>query len=176
MNAPHRPGETRREPAAVAAARLVINTWWAGTAPRERRALQLAAAVLGLALVWGLAIQPAWRTLRTAPAQLDALDAELQTMQRLAAEARELRNQPPVNPAQSAEALKAATDHLGEAAKLSLQGDRAVLTLNGLGTEALRGWLAEVRSGARARPIEANLTRGANGYAGTIVVLLGAPA
>ena len=149
---------------------------WQALAPRERLGATVGLGLLTVFVVWSFGVQPALKTLRTAPAQLDALDAELQTMQRLAAEARELRNQPPVNPAQSAEALKAATDHLGEAAKLSLQGDRAVLTLNGLGTEALRGWLAEVRSGARARPIEANLTRGANGYAGTIVVLLGAPA
>ena len=38
--------------------------------------------------------------------------------------------------------------------------------------ETMRGWLAEVRSGARARPVEANLTRGAEGYSGTIVVAL----
>ena len=55
---------------------------------------------------------------------------------------------------------------------LSLQGERAVLTLNGASTSQLRAWLAEVRSGARARPVEANLTRGAEGYSGTVVVAL----
>ena len=78
---------------------------------------------------------------------------------------------PPVPPAQSAVALKAASDRLGDKAKLSLQGERAVLTLNGVGAEALRSWLAEVRSGARARPIDAQLTRGPQGFTGTLVVL-----
>lgn len=146
---------------------------WQGLARRERQALMVAAAALAAVVVNLLFVQPAWRTLRAAPAQISALDADLQGMQRLAAEALELRNTPPVNTAQSGAALKAASDRLGDKAKLSLQGERAVLTLSGVGTEQLRSWLAEVRSGARARPLEANLTRGASGYSGSIVVAIG---
>jgi general secretion pathway protein M len=94
-------------------------------------------------------------------------------MKQLAAEAGELRATPPVNLEQSTAALKAASERLGDKARLSIQGDRAVLTLNGAGTAQLRGWLAEVRSGARARPVEATLSRGGSGYSGNIVVALG---
>lgn len=146
---------------------------WAAMAPRERRMVAVAAVVVLAYALFALAIRPAWRTLAAAPAQLDTLEAQLQGMQRLAAEARELRATPPVNIAQAQAALKAATDRLGDKARLQLQGDRAVLTLNGAGTSQLQGWLAEVRSGARARPMEATLSRGANGYSGTIVVALG---
>ena len=117
--------------------------------------------------------QPAWRTLARAPAEIDTLDAQLQSMQRLAAEAQELRAAPPVTPDQATAALKAATARLGDKARLALQGERAVLTLNGVGTGALRDWLAEARAGARARPLEANLTRASQGYSGTLVVGLG---
>ncbi len=158
---------------ATAQAHQALKAWWAGLALRERRMVAGGGLVLALLLVWSVAVGPALRTLRTAPAQLDQLDTQLQTMQRLALEARELRNLPPVNLAQSAAALKAASDRLGEGAKLNVQGDRAVLTVSNLGTEALRNWLAEVRSGARARPLEANLTRGASGYSGSIVLALG---
>ena len=51
---------------------------WRALAPRERVLVGAAAALLGLYLVFALAIQPAWRTLRSAPAQLDALEAEWQ--------------------------------------------------------------------------------------------------
>jgi len=153
-----------------------LAAWWASRAPRERRYAGIGAAVLGSYLLFAVAIQPAWRTLAAAPARLDALDAELQQMKRLAAEAGELRAAPPVNAEQSAAALRAASERLGEHAKLSLQGDRAVLTINGATSSQLRGWLAEVRSGARARPLEANLTRGASGYNGTIVVVVGGAA
>lgn len=150
-----------------------VKVYWAGLAARERLLLSLAGAALVLLVVVLVFVRPALRTVSAAPAQLDSLDAELQTMQRLAAETRELRNTPPVNTAQAGAALKAASERLGDKARLSLQGERAVLTLTGVGTEQLRGWLAEVRSGARARPLEANLTRGANGYSGSIVVALG---
>lgn len=150
-----------------------MQAWWGGLSARDRRLAVFGATVLVLFLLWLLAVQPALSTLKRAPAELDRLDAELQTMQRLAAEATELRAMPPVNPEQAQAALKAATERLGDKARLSLQGDRAVLSINGAGTEALRGWLAEARSGARARPLEANLMRTALGYSGTLVVAFG---
>ncbi len=146
---------------------------WHGLATRDRRGLLAIGLVLGLFLLWLLAIQPALRTLREAPAQLDVLDAQLQSMQRLASETTQLRATAPISAEQSAQALKAASEHLGAAAKLNLQGDRAVLIVNGVGSGALRQWLAEARSGARARPLEAQLSRGPNGYTGTVVVALG---
>lgn len=146
---------------------------WHGLATRDRRGLLAIGIVLGLFVLWLLAIQPALRTLREAPAQLDALDTQLQSMQRLASETTQLRATAPISAEQSAQALKAASERLGAAAKLNLQGDRAVLIVNGVASGALRQWLAEARSGARARPLEAQLSRGPNGYTGTVVVALG---
>lgn len=150
-----------------------LRQWWRTLPARERRLVALAAGVVLLALLWWLALQPALQTLRTAPAAIEAAEAQLRTMQRLAVEAAELRSTPPVNGEQAAAALRAATERLGEQAKLSLQGDRAVLTLNGISTSQLRDWLAEARSGARARPVEASLLRSGPGYSGTLVVAIG---
>jgi general secretion pathway protein M len=143
---------------------------WQALAPRERRiALGLVWAV-ALLLLWFVAVAPAWRSVRAAPARLDELDKQLQQMQRLAGEAAALRALPPVGGLQSQSALKAATDALGPAARLVLGGDRATITFtNATGTQ-VRDWLAEVRSAARVRPIEANLTRGPQGYSGTVIV------
>ena len=156
-----------------ASALAPLRQWWRTLPARERRLVALAAGVVLLALLWWLALQPALQTLRTAPAAIEAAEAQLRTMQRLAAEAAELRSTPPVNGEQAAAALRAATERLGEQAKLSLQGDRAVLTLNGISTSQLRDWLAEARSGARARPVEASLLRSGPGYSGTLVVAIG---
>jgi general secretion pathway protein M len=155
------------------AALAPVLAWWRGLAPRERQLLSLAGSVLMLALVWALAVAPALRTLSRAPAELDLLDGQLQTMQRLAAEAQQLRATPPVNPEAAAAALKAATERLGDKGRLQMQGERAVLTLSGVATQPLRDWLAEARTGARARPVEAALARGPNGFSGTLVVALG---
>lgn len=150
-----------------------LQGWWRGLSARDRRLAGIGGVVLLLFLLWVIAVQPALQTLRSAPAQLDALDVQLQQMQLLAAEAAELRATPPVQPEQAAAALRAASERLGDKMRLSLQGERAVVTLDGMHTGALRDWLAEARSGARARPVEANLTRGAQGYSGTLVLSLG---
>jgi general secretion pathway protein M len=146
---------------------------WQALAPRERRLVGIGGSVLLFFLVWMVFVQPAWRTVRDAPAHIDRLDTQLQQMQRLAAESRELRGASPMAAAQAAVVLKAATDRLGEKARLSVQGERAVLTLNGVSGEQLRSWMAEARSGARARPVEAQLNRSPQGYNGTLTVTLG---
>ncbi len=153
------------------------NGWrkhWHALAEREQRALLLAALVVGLTLLWLLALQPALRTLRDAPAQLDRLDNQIQAMRGLAAEAAELRSTPALTTAQAEQALRAASERLGPQARLNQQADRAVVTLQGVGANALNDWLSEVRSGARARPVDAQLVRGAEGFSGTITLELGA--
>lgn len=146
---------------------------WTALPPRERRLVLLAGSLLAGYLIWLLALQPAWRTLSMAPQQLDALDAQWQTMQRLASETQALRAAVPVSPEQVAAALAAATERLGAKGRISMQGERAVLTLSGATPSQLRDWLAEARSGARARPVEATLSRSAQGYSGTVTVALG---
>jgi general secretion pathway protein M len=155
-----------------AGAMTSARAWWQTLGARDRRLLLAGAAERGRDLLWAVAVQPAWRTIDRAAAERDSLDRQWQTMQRLAEEAKELRGATPVSQPQAVAALQAATARLGSAGRLVLQGDRAVLTLNGVGTGALRDWLAEARSGARARPLEANLARAAQGYSGTLVMVL----
>jgi general secretion pathway protein M len=147
--------------------------WWGMLAARERRLLAVGGAVLLLAAVWAVAVLPAWRTLQRSPLEIERLDAQLQDMRALAEETQQLRAMPPVTPEQATAVLKGAAERLGAKAKLSLQGDRAVLTLAGLEPGQLTSWLAEVRSGARVRPLEANLTRAGTGFSGTLVLGLG---
>jgi general secretion pathway protein M len=147
---------------------------WQAMGANERLGVGLILSLVGLLIVWMVAVQPALRTLNEAPKRLDALDAQWQHMQRLAAEARELRGTSPVTAAQVSQALLSATERLDNRARIALQGDRATLTITaGITGAQLRGWLAEARSGARARPVEVKLTRGSEGYTGTLVVSVG---
>jgi len=160
-------------PAPLIAQWAGLRTRWQSVGARDRRLIGLAIAVLSLFLLWTVAVAPAWRTLRDAPARLDVLDAQLQKMHALASEVNELRQAPPLGPDQAAGALRSASERLGNKARLSLQGDRAVLTLNGVSGTELREWLAQARAGARARPTEAQLSRNAQGFNGNIVLSLG---
>lgn len=160
---------SQRAPAALQA----LRERWAGLSARERRSVALALALIAAALLWTLAIQPAWRTLRSAPAEQARLDAAWQRMQRQAAEAQRLRALPPLAPALAVQTLQAATARLGSAGRLLLQGERAVLTLDGASGAAIAQWLAEVRRGARARAVEARLQADGDGYSGRITVAIG---
>jgi general secretion pathway protein M len=157
---------------ADAGVRAQAGHFWRSRAPRERQLIALGALALAVLIVWLIAVQPALTTLREAPAELDRLDAQWQQMQIAASESAALRSASPVPPAQANEALRAATERLGGKGKIALQGDRAVLTFSGVPFEALRNWLGEARSAARARPIEAQLLKGASGYSGSISITL----
>lgn len=159
--------------AAMSAGLAPLKALWTALSARDKTLALFGSMALLLFLVWLIAVQPALHTLATVPTQRDALDIQWQGMQKLAAESRELRGAAPMSPADSLAALQAATVRLGAAGKLTVQGDRAVLTLSGASTGQLRNWLSEARSGARARPIEANLSRAAQGYTGTLIVAIG---
>jgi len=154
------------------AAAAPLRARWQTLGTRERRWLTAAAWVLGAALVWYVAVAPAWRSVSSAPARLDQLDIQLQQMQRLAGEARALRGAPAIGAVQAQAAVKAASDALGGAARLTLAGDRATVTFTNASGAQLREWLNEVRGAGRARPIEASLTRGPQGYSGSVVLAL----
>ena len=144
---------------------------WTAMAPRERRMATIAGWLLLLALVVLIGIRPAWRTLSTTPAQIKEVDAQLDQMRRLADEVQLLRQRPPVPPAQAEAALRSASDRLGAAATLSVQGDRATLTLRDVPGEGIASWLDEVRTAARARPLEANLQQAQAGRYNASIVL-----
>jgi general secretion pathway protein M len=160
-------------PPAVAAWQAPLRARWQALAPRERRMVAAAAAVVAFAVAWMLFVRPAWHTVRETPKEIDALDLQLQQMQGMAAEARELHGVAPMSPDQSGQALQAATQRLGNKARVTMQGDRAVVNLNGVTTRQFSEWLNDVRAGARARPLEVQLSRGPQGYSGTVVVGLG---
>lgn len=147
---------------------------WQAMAPRERQLATVAAWLLGLTLLVLVGVRPAWKTLNQTPQQLREADAQLDQMRRLADEARALKARPPVPPAQAEAALNAATQRLGAAATLVMQGDRATLTLTKVNGEDLAAWLDEARGAARVKPLEAGLMQVNPGvYSGNIVVGLG---
>jgi len=142
---------------------------------RERQMVVLIGGALAFLIVWLIFVRPAWNTLDDAPALRAQADAQLLQMQAIANEAKQLRALPPVPQSVAEQVLKAATDDLGGKGKLSVQNDRAILSVTGANGEDLRKWLIQARGGARARPIEATLTRAGDGYNGTLVVAIGSP-
>ena len=83
----------------VPGAATPLRARWQTLAPREQNLVRAAVALVVLALLWWLALAPALQTLRTAPARHATLDAQLQRMQALQAEAQQLQGAPRANPA-----------------------------------------------------------------------------
>jgi len=146
-----------------------MNAWldtlrarWAALAPRERRMVAVATALVAFALFWWVGIAPALATLRAAPAEHARLDAQLQQMNTLQARAKALQAQPRANPAESMRALESGVrDRLGASAQVQSQGagEGARVVLKDVDASALAQWLAQARSNARALTREAHLTR-----------------
>jgi general secretion pathway protein M len=162
-------------PNAFKRASATVSTTLARLAPRERRAVVVAAWVLGLGLVWWLAVAPALDTLWQAGSRHARLDAQLGQMQRMAATAESLRGQNTALPPSRDEVLRTlevATNGLAGTAQLSVLGDRATVTLRNTPPDALAQWLSQVRINARLIPLQSQLTRdaGSPGWSGTVVL------
>lgn len=135
---------------------------WQTLSEREQRLLFGAAVLLAAALVWWVALAPALRTLREAPAQQAALDAQWQQLQALQAQAISLQQQPRMTQAEALRALQlTTTELLGPGAQIQTTGNRSTVTLPSVSAEALANWLAQVRTRARAVPQQAHLKRDA---------------
>ena len=148
--------KTRPTPAAMSA----FQARWQTLAAREQNMLLLAASVVGLALLWWLALAPALHSLRTADARRTKADQQLSQMQRMQSEAEQLRKQP-MTPVDDARQLLQAslTQELGNSAQLNWIGNRAQITFKATPAPALARWLAQVRSNTHAVATEFKLNK-----------------
>lgn len=161
MNAVTRnaPADSRSNAAALVPA---LQARWRALARREQTLVLAAAGLVVVALLWWVALAPALQTLRAAPARHAALDAQLQHMQSLQAEALQLQSAPRARGGDALRTLQTSlAQQLGASAQLTSAGDRATVTLKAAPADALAQWLTQVRTTARAVPLEAKLTRSA---------------
>lgn len=148
---------------------------WDEISVRERRLVLGAVALMLGALLWWVAVAPALATLRGAEGQHRLLDARLQQMLRLQAQAKALQAQPRMSYDDTRRAIEASVQSLGPVAQLTVAGDRATVTLKAIAPDAMAQWLMQARLNARVVPGEARLVRNATGnWDGTLVLSLGA--
>jgi len=150
---------------------------WDSLAAREKALVIGATGLIALALCWWVVIGPALQTLRASAAQHKVLDAQVQQMKALAAQAQSLQSQPRTGFDEALRALESTTrQRLGTGAQLSVVGERATITLRGVPADALSQWLAQARINARALPSEVRLVRnpapGSSNWDGTLVLNL----
>ncbi len=153
-----------------------VSARWQAFNPREKTLISAAAALVGLALLWWVGIAPALKILKTVKTQGIVLDAQLQQMQGLQAQAKALQAQPKIKNFEAARALETlARQRLGANTQVSVVGNQASLQLTGASPDALAQFLSQARASASALPSQARLRRSvANPQAwdGTLVLSL----
>ncbi|MBE7942714.1 MULTISPECIES: type II secretion system protein GspM [Ramlibacter] len=146
------------------AALAPLSARWSALAPREKLMVAAAAALVAIAIAWWVLLAPALATLRGAGAQRQALDAQLQRMMSLQAQAQSLQSVPRMSPDEASRQLDLSVrQSFGPGARLAITGDRATLTLSAVAPDALARGLAQARANARLTPTDAHLTRNAAG-------------
>lgn len=147
--------------------------YWRQLKMSERRLILTAFWLIFAAVLWWLAIAPALKTIKEAPAQHRALDSQLQNMRALGTEAKSLQSQPKLGLDEAQRALQSSiTQRFGTTAQLNLTGERASLTLKNAAPQELALWLTQARVNARAIPTEAKLNRNGDVWDGTLVLTL----
>ena len=150
--------------------RQSVRARWASLATRERGLVTLMLVAVVAAMLWFAGIAPAMRTLRTAPAQIEALDAQWLSMQAMATEAKALQGRAPPGRDEAVRELEQSTrQRLGASAQVTTSADRVTVVLRGAPPQAMAAWLSQARLKARVVATQATLTRGPEGWDGTLV-------
>ncbi len=156
--------------------RKSVSIWWSQRPAREKPLIAGAGVLVIAALVWWIAVAPALRTLKGFDAAWATQDAQLQAMLRLQTQAQALTAQAPLTTAAAAQALLTSVQQsFGGQGDVQIQGNNATVTLRGVSGEALAQWLATARTNARSVPVQAHLTRGPNGWMGSLQMGLPQP-
>lgn len=138
----------------------LVRSRWQQLAPREQSLISIAALLLAVLVVWWVLVSPALRVVRQSDQQTQTLQARLQRMQSLQAQAQALQGRPVIGFDEAVRALERVTqDTLADTARLTLVGERASVTVQGSSADALSQWLTQARLNARAVPLEAQLQR-----------------
>jgi general secretion pathway protein M len=110
--------------------------------------------------LWTFNVEPALKTMREVPQQLDTLDLQTQRLKQMQSQALTLQKAPRQSTADAGASLaKHTAEVLGTGARLNLEGARATLTLTGVSADNLAQFLALARTQALALPIEAHLQK-----------------
>ena len=136
-----------------------LNTFQALPDKDRQRLLVLASVFLAL-MLWTWNLAPALKTLREVPLQLTQLDAQTQQLKAMQAQAQTLQKSPRIKSNEAASLLQnAASEVLGNGARLNIEGTRATLTLSGVSADSLAQFVALARTQSQTMPIEAHLQK-----------------
>ena len=148
-----------------------LKVWWRGLGRRERLLVAIALTVVGTALFYAIAVEPAWRTRSRLARELPKLQEDLARMEALREEARALGNQGAGRDAGVGE------QRAGIAGTVREDGDRGItVKSSGLQAQAWFAWLDQFSRESRTQVMRARVVRAAGVGLVDAEVLLEVPA
>ena len=148
--------------------RAPMAVYWSQRNQRERRLLGSAAAVIVLACVYLLLIDPAWSGRIRLQKDLPVLRQQAAELQALTAKAVSLAGQQAERPAAplTKEAVETALKVKGLSAQsVALSGDMAKVQLSGVAFTGLLDWLNDAQTNGQWQVVDANISTPAGGNA-----------
>lgn len=150
-------------------------SWLASRSPREQRGIRLALGLLGLWLLWSVAVAPAWQVLSHSQAQRERLNQQTALMQQLQLQAQALRQQTAVSPEQATQMLQSLSASLGQQTTFNRQGSNVTLSFKSASPAALAEFLAQARAQAHAQVLEAHWQQARGDWSGQLIFNLPTP-
>ena len=139
---------------------MTLHARWQDLTTREQRSVSFVASVLGLLLVWLIAIAPALTTVQQSDLRRAQVAQQHAHLLGLQAKAQSLQKQTPLSRDEALRRLQSTM--LTPGMQLNVQGERVSLQLKAVPASALAQWLTQARTQAQALPLEAHLTRSAS--------------
>lgn len=165
MNARHSP------PSSWRAAQAQLSAKWQSLQKRERTLVAIATSVVLLAVVWLVAIAPAWRVYTSYASSSQALERQVQQMQAMRQYALQMQAElasstagGAASPTAMAKAIETSAQRLLDTkTPIPLVGDRVTVRFQNVAAPQLLQWLQQVRESTRAQAAQVQLSRSASG-------------
>jgi general secretion pathway protein M len=138
-------------------AKATLATRWQALSTREQSGLQWLGLLLGVAVIWLVAVAPALHTLGDSVTRRAQISTQQGHMLALQAQAQALQQRTPMSRDEALRTLQSLSANPN--LQLTVQGERVSVQLKAVSASTLATWLAQVRNQAQTLPIEAHVTR-----------------
>jgi len=139
--------------------RTALQSRWEQLAPRERFGLGALGLLLGVWLLWAVALQPSLQTLRDSSANRAQLAQQMQHIRALQAQAQSLQQHGTLTRQEALQRLRQLTQTADTGFQLNQNNNQVTIQVTAVPAAALANWLTQARLQAQALPIEVHLSR-----------------
>lgn len=151
---------------------MTLQQHWQKLSPREQRSLGFLLALIGVLLVWFVAIAPAWHDIQRAQTEQQRLAEQLSDMQSLQAQAQTARQQTSLPKDESWRVLQGISSKNEGRFVLTQQGDSVLVQIKNVPPQTLAAWLSQARTQGQSTPKETHLSREGEGWSGNLIMRL----